>query len=344
MVKRNAVIDIAKGIGIILVVFGHNWLVLQEKGEIYRIIYSFHIPLFLFISGILLKDSDLLGEFTLSRVETLWKPYLTVFLVISILKTLLPTSNSAITVSPLVFFLRALYATPGYIIWDWLPLWYLPHLFVASIISRVILRATEGTQQRNNWVSSIAILCLVTGIWVIKTDWLENPRPPFTSDVVLISSGIILIGFLLKEQIQLMVFNLPMFLATVFVFSLSHYFFDDTIDLSLRVYTHLITSSLQMFLGIYMTLSISLVIKEYEISRRILTYVGSGSLFILMFHNFVQERIYWKLLALGYGDQPGNAISFVSGVILPLVFWEIVKRQRFLSAMLLPHKSRGGSI
>lgn len=41
-------IDIARGLGIAAVVLGHNWIVLHEKGELFRVIYSFHLPLFFF--------------------------------------------------------------------------------------------------------------------------------------------------------------------------------------------------------------------------------------------------------------------------------------------------------
>lgn len=48
-------VDIAKGIGIILVVLGH----LSTKGQFFRtIIYSFHMPLFFIISGFLYRQKD----------------------------------------------------------------------------------------------------------------------------------------------------------------------------------------------------------------------------------------------------------------------------------------------
>lgn len=47
--KRNASIDIAKGIGIILVVFAH----MNYTQPYQNIIYGFHMPLFFIISGIL---------------------------------------------------------------------------------------------------------------------------------------------------------------------------------------------------------------------------------------------------------------------------------------------------
>ena len=49
---RNTRIDIAKGIGIILVVLGHANL----NMVLTNIIYLFHMPLFIFISGYLDKD------------------------------------------------------------------------------------------------------------------------------------------------------------------------------------------------------------------------------------------------------------------------------------------------
>ena len=58
MENRNIAIDIAKGIGIILVVWGHVIQVSAGEGNfdywgnsIFEIIYSFHMPLFIFLSG-----------------------------------------------------------------------------------------------------------------------------------------------------------------------------------------------------------------------------------------------------------------------------------------------------
>lgn len=52
VVKRIPQLDIAKGIGIILVVLGHA---LPTDSFVRLIIYSFHMPLFFFLSGLTLK-------------------------------------------------------------------------------------------------------------------------------------------------------------------------------------------------------------------------------------------------------------------------------------------------
>lgn len=49
---RNQILDVAKGIGIILVFLGHS---LWVRGLAFGSIFAFHIPLFFFISGMLFK-------------------------------------------------------------------------------------------------------------------------------------------------------------------------------------------------------------------------------------------------------------------------------------------------
>lgn len=52
--KREHFIDIMKGIGILLVILGHTSIYLNKYITIY--IYSFHIPLFFFVSGYLYNE------------------------------------------------------------------------------------------------------------------------------------------------------------------------------------------------------------------------------------------------------------------------------------------------
>ena len=52
---RDSSIDIAKGVGIILVVFGHDTLC---PSIIRNVIFSFHMPLFFILSGYFYKDKN----------------------------------------------------------------------------------------------------------------------------------------------------------------------------------------------------------------------------------------------------------------------------------------------
>lgn len=69
--KRNVPLDVAKGIGIILVVMGHAMSPVMAGDRVmeaaYRVLYVFHMPLFFMLSG--LVASKLIGGGTLSRRE-----------------------------------------------------------------------------------------------------------------------------------------------------------------------------------------------------------------------------------------------------------------------------------
>ncbi len=87
--KRVSWIDAAKGIGIILVVYGHvargvfnAGLYQEQQLKIYHlidnIIYSFHMPLFFFLSGLFfLRSFNKRGpRLILNKIDTIFYPYL----------------------------------------------------------------------------------------------------------------------------------------------------------------------------------------------------------------------------------------------------------------------------
>ena len=77
MNNRNITIDIAKGLGIVLVVLGHNWIA-QENTELFEIIFSFHMPLFFFLAGVFVGDSNNIIDFIIKKTDALLKPYFVV--------------------------------------------------------------------------------------------------------------------------------------------------------------------------------------------------------------------------------------------------------------------------
>lgn len=77
--KRIEALDVAKGIGIILVMIGH-----MTSSYLYNWIYSFHIPLFFILSGICFKNTKYTSflAFARQRIKTLAIPTLTLYLII----------------------------------------------------------------------------------------------------------------------------------------------------------------------------------------------------------------------------------------------------------------------
>lgn len=75
-VERTQWIDSAKGIGILLIFFGHVYSTVTPSA-LYVYIYAFHVPLFFFISGLTLRPAaGPLGGVVQKKLRTLIVPYL----------------------------------------------------------------------------------------------------------------------------------------------------------------------------------------------------------------------------------------------------------------------------
>lgn len=343
---RNATIDIARGIGIILVVLGHNPTVLQDKGELFRVIYSFHLPLFFFLSGVFLKDSAPAGPFALSRADALLKPYFVVLVLLGIAHMFAPRVFPVTATTPLAYFSGVLYGTTSTVAWT--PLWFLPHLFVASLAAMAILRATQALANRTAWLFLITCALLAAGIvwmdsfWQIDTTRLhfmgqdKLPGLPWSLDLTFFSTACMLAGFLLSKAVTAMRLSSIAFGAAILAFAALHGYFDETIDLNLRGYGDPLVCSLQAALGIYIVLCASALLRRYAALRRSLSYIGSASLFILLFHYTAQGRTFLVLSHVSDNRYLLGAASLAAGVLLPLAMLEIVRRQRHLAALFLP--------
>jgi fucose 4-O-acetylase-like acetyltransferase len=351
--RRNATIDIAKGIGIILVVLGHNPTVLQDKGELFRVIYSFHLPLFFFLSGVFLKDPAPAGPFALSRADALLKPYFVVLLLLGAVEMLLPQTSPLASTSPLAYLSGVLYATTPTIAWT--PLWFLPQLFVASLISMAILRATKALENRTAWLAVTSCALLAAGIafmdsfWQIDTARLhfmgldKLPGLPWSLDLAFFSTACMLAGFLLSKAATAMRFSSIAFGTAILAFAALHGYFDETIDLNLRAYGNPLVCTLQAALGIYIVLCASALLQRYAALRRSLSYIGSASLFILLFHYVAQGRTFLVLSHISDNRYFLGAASLAAGVLLPLIILELVRRQRYAAALLLPLRTASSS-
>lgn len=71
MKKRKEYLDIAKGIGIILVVWAH------ANGPFTDLIYQFHMPFFFFVSGMLFKkiNTETNEEYICKKIKSLYVPF-----------------------------------------------------------------------------------------------------------------------------------------------------------------------------------------------------------------------------------------------------------------------------
>lgn len=208
MKDRNVKIDVVKGIGILLVVFGHNWITANGNHEIFSVIFSFHMPLFFFLSGIFLKESTPFRVFLKSRTDTLLKPYFVVLAALGITQLLWAIVKGSVTTKKLHYFLGLAYGTGKTI--SWAAFWFLPHLFISSFFALIVLTIIK----RRSWITFISIAILSIGIHFINAFYRPNlanigsisidhlPGLPWSLDLLPITSSFIIFGYLLRDWVK----------------------------------------------------------------------------------------------------------------------------------------------
>lgn len=128
---RENWIDQLRGFAMFLVVYGHNFPMTEKY------IYSFHMPLFLIVSGFF-APQRFSSKFLRKRFTTIVIPYflLASFLYLFWLIIGNKYGNSAdLALSPYLNFAGVLYAQGGQEMMDWgIPMWFLPHIFLVFVL------------------------------------------------------------------------------------------------------------------------------------------------------------------------------------------------------------------
>src|SRR5574339_9345 len=197
MPKRIEYLDIARGIGILLVVLGHN-----DFGALspffHKVIYSFHIPLFFFLSGYFINVATPFFDYFKKRFHSVLKPYLfTIFLIyftsVSFEKMGFQTALLRIT--------KSLYGSGYYL--DWVQLWFLPHLFVVSLYAYFLVLLLSRLNNRplrwgillvTLWVSTLFLQVFYPFPFSLFGKDYELYGLPFSLDLVLLSGFFFILG------------------------------------------------------------------------------------------------------------------------------------------------------
>lgn len=184
MKKRDVSLDMLRGFGIILMVAGHmGW----DNFNIY--VYSFHMPLFYFLSGYLLKtDASIsFSMLALQRFKRLMIPYY-LFGIVHYFIYLIVKGFQTGDAGELLLNL-ALFPTQG------LPvagaLWFLPSLFVAELLLYLFMKCFK-----KNWMQMIAMaVILLLGFYINYLKW-KLPLGMETSTVAVLFCYV---GYLFKK-------------------------------------------------------------------------------------------------------------------------------------------------
>lgn len=334
--------DIARGMGILLVVLGHNH-VCASGTAMFLSIYSFHVPLFFFLSGLFHKRQVSLTKDICKRAKKLLLPYFATGLGFAFYKVL-----ESPEIAKMLFFGIAWGAggsgTPISFLY-WPPVWFLTSLFLTQVLFSALQPAFSKTPVGLRVLASA--LFLMVGVWYLHTwgvAYFPNTR-------------------ILPNEIGLF-WNLDLLPATIFFYWLGwecgkepNMFHVITIkssflsliiygalyagflflhlsnggeawalDLNRRQYGHFLMTTLGAILGILLTLGISnwLAISASPPVRKALAYIGMHSLVILIFHDFFQQQATRIAVVLSIPTWATNTVALLFGTGAPLMMSFIV--------------------
>ena len=195
MRERDYSLDIARGIAGVLVVVGH---ISSTPALIHICIYSFHMPLFYIISGMILNTKIAFKDFLLKRVKGLFFPYLALNLLVWLMENAIKFVISLLgftsfdrekSISSLLGIFVGWRLTEYYYI-----LWFVISLFFGELLAYVILHIVHDSK----WILLIGIIFVLLSPWV----WKNVSGLPYSIDTLPIAVGFILVGNSIYDYIK----------------------------------------------------------------------------------------------------------------------------------------------
>jgi fucose 4-O-acetylase-like acetyltransferase len=195
MTQRLQYIDIAKGLGILLVVLGHNRSLTEALPSLHAAIYLFHMPLFFFLSGLTAPAILNITQLT-RRVTSLMKPYIVgIVLILPLqLRQADHPSNDGVIAHSLWGTGNAIFNTP---------LWFLSALATGYCAYAGIQWIRARWRLENRFpllaclliIASYMLLSQQIGFDQLPHDHLNRPMgAPFSLDLAPLTAGVLLLG------------------------------------------------------------------------------------------------------------------------------------------------------
>lgn len=274
---RNISIDIAKGIGIILVVLGHT----KGPKELINFIYCFHMPLFFFISGYLFnfdKWSNRFSEFIKTRINRLIIPYfvmsLCFFYPFWFVLGRKFGEGKDLNIVPIKDFIGIFYgsAVDHYMDFN-TPLWFLLCLFISEIIFFFILKKFKKSVYR---IFSVIVISLM-GYYISKYYAL-----PWSFDVAMVVQLFFFTGYYMKKKNVVLTSFSGIISLIIFVYIVNQF---GRVDTATRGYGSILAYYMGGISGTLFTLWISQLISNVGVLAKKISFFGMQSMSVFMWHN-----------------------------------------------------------
>ena len=293
-------IDVTKGIGILLVILGHN----NFSQSFLSVIHTFNMPLFFFISGYLFHYSKYKQNpngFISQKFKRLVVPYfitniiiLCTFTMLSFFKLYSFNGNSPIKSLIGILYGNGAPLNPPTIFTNILdiPSWFLLSLFCASLILYIIVYSHE----KHGLPLSIflSLLFILFGYKISRYMLL-----PWSFDIACVSMIFMFSGYLIHyyktiwphNNFKSIFYNFIFVLLLFIVISIN-----GSVDMNTRMYSNLFFFGIGGLLGTKVIIEFAKELSKKEsLLTKIFVYFGKNSIIILLYQSFT-PMLYLNIL------------------------------------------------
>lgn len=290
MSTRFTHLDYAKGIGIFLVVLGHHSSIFTSY------IYSFHMPLFFILAGVFHSKITEFTPFIKRKAQALLIPYFSFSIILFAFWSILgkKVGTSSISNTPVKLGFNGIFIAndiKNISSMEWgTPLWFLPCLFLVSVIFFFI--------QKFN-LKKIFIFNLLLVITSIYVNSLINIKLPWSILTSFMALPFYSFGYVFRNSLSnIKNNNILIFCFLFFGLNIISYFLNGSTDMFNNRYNNYLIFYVGAIFGSLFIIYFSFFIQKFNLKW--LSFLGINSLIILAFHS--------------------RALTFVKGVIFLLKF------------------------
>jgi acyltransferase len=310
--ERTAWIDIARGFGIIFVIYGHT---LGAAGFRY-LIYAFHMPLFFFLSGLVFhnRENEKYKDSLKKDIRRILVPYF-IFAFVSLVLWWINLDSNSQTVHSFTKQVIGIFygnASNGYLNINTV-LWFLPCLFLVKQIFWFLAKLNRNTL--------VVTLLIFSIIGFISSTYFSFIRLPFGLESALTGIVFFGVGYLwnsLPVRVNSIFTKYNLFLIILFIF-ITIYFADLNfqiyglqIDIRLNRLNNYFYFYIAAFSGILATILTSKFINR----NSILEYLGQKTMVLFIWHFYVFIYISKIFFALN----PSEGIVNLRNTYYPYIY------------------------
>ncbi len=338
--KKNRVqyIDIARGIAIICIIIGH-----LDNYQIVRVVYTFHVPIFFFITGYFTSANLPIKKFIKNKVHTLMLPYMYASLALIIMNTLKSfvfIGSNAAKDTFLEWVYAAIYGAGVTIYQPFYiraigALWFLWATFWGSIFLRFLL-SVRGERIR----IALVLVLFFAGYWSRNLFWF-----PFSIQAGFCATLFLYLGYLVRisrEYFQKVPMEVKAF-GTILALFFWINFINNYQSFAL-VCCEIGRGMIDIFSCIcacYIIILVSRYIENHiSVFSKFFSFCGKNSLLVLCIHNTEHNVLPWwevsqKLVNHGMPESFRLYFFIVAKIILIMVLTVIFAK---LQSIKMPNK------